>query len=206
MSETQQLPENATVIDWDDLKKAVLASFKSKEIREEYERQLNSRKLKTGESIENYYWEILCLCEKIDRKMPEDVKVSHLLRGLHPKIAKDIYLKNPTTADDVYKQLVSFERFEYLMGHHFNISTLEMAPLVPDNFVNAVVNKLQKLNINKNNNNPKGLKPKALQVIIDLRRFIINNYNCEVSTSYERNPTVGIERDGLNSSAIMNSM
>jgi hypothetical protein len=125
-----------------------MRNFRSKETREEYERQLNCRKLKVDESIETYYWEILRLCEKIDKTMSDDVKVSHLLRGLHPKIAKDIYLKKPKTPTEVYDQLVQFEKFESLMGNHFAISTMELQTPAPDSIANAVINKLQALNIN----------------------------------------------------------
>src|ERR1700689_4171547 len=85
------------------------------------------------------------LCEKIDKNMADSVKVSHLLRGLHPKIAKDIYFKEPKNPSEVYDQLVAFEKFESLMGNHFSISTFEMVPPAADELANAIATKLEQM-------------------------------------------------------------
>lgn len=149
---SQLVTEDKVVIKWTDLRKAFLAAFKSKTTTEEYERQLTSRKMKDSENVETYYWAILRLCNKVDTAMTETKKVSHLIKGLAPAVAREIYITQPKTVQEIFDHLIQMEKFNSLMGKTVKPAVAHSN----DAAINALVSKIDKLRFGQNKSPQQG--------------------------------------------------
>lgn len=107
--------------DFDTLSPKFVALFKSKSTPEEYSRRLEQRKLLPNETPESYYFDILKLCHKVQPKMDLPTLMSHLVRGLPPKLGREILMKDYKYSADVLDHLLRDARYQSIMGKSSNI-------------------------------------------------------------------------------------
>jgi Retrotransposon gag protein len=128
---------------WTDLKDAVLAAFQSKTTKEEFERKLRERRMVRNETVEDYYWNMDRLFQKVDPKMTDDRKISYLIRGIHPVVAREVYAKEPKKPEDVLAALRSIEKFNSIMGRTKQAIHFVEHEEEANEIAEAVINKLE---------------------------------------------------------------
>lgn len=101
---------------WKDLKDAFADAFKSRLTEEELTAKLLRRTMREDETVNEYFYDVLKMCNKIDKDMKEEKRVKFLLKGLPKDLAKDIYNQNVTKTSDVLTALRKWEEFKYLHG------------------------------------------------------------------------------------------
>jgi Retrotransposon gag protein len=67
--------------------------FRPEDFRMKLEERLRERVQAPGEAVINYYVDVLHLCDKLDRQMPESQKVRHLRRGVTPSLIRALALE-----------------------------------------------------------------------------------------------------------------
>jgi len=101
---------------WTELKDAFRVAFKSKLSEEELEQRILERKKGEDENISDYYYGILRLCSKADKKMSEEKKIKFLLKGMSPKLTLEVYNTEPKDTQAVLDYLERREKFDFLIG------------------------------------------------------------------------------------------
>ena len=71
---------------WSAFRNAIIARFQAEDYKAQLKRQLNLRKFSTDESIEDYYNDVLTLCDQYDRDMEDADIVERLMNGLYPEL------------------------------------------------------------------------------------------------------------------------
>lgn len=121
---------------------ALKAGFKTKNSKEEFLRILENRKFQSKDSYEDYYFDILRLCDKVNSHMTDSDICRYLIRGLPPKLSKEIYDSKPKHPSEVYEKLVDAAQFDSMMGK---------APTIADEEINALAKtiheRMQKLDL-----------------------------------------------------------
>lgn len=93
---------------YDALRVALLAAFRDPNYEYDLESKLRNRFQGIDEPVMTYCYNVVYLCSKLDPNMPEQTKVRHLLRGLHPSLLKKIYplVEHGVTTTQMLFQLV----------------------------------------------------------------------------------------------------
>ena len=74
--------------------------FRPEDFRMKLEERLRKRVQAPGEAVINYYVDVLHLCNKLDRQMPESQKVRHLWRGVTPSLIRALALEKIVTCEE----------------------------------------------------------------------------------------------------------
>ena len=114
MSDHKSLQTEPT---WAGCLTAFQTAFKSHLTEEELESKLRNRKKNFAESIEDYYYSVLKLCNRLDKNMPDERKVKYLLKGLSHTTAVQIFNQHPTRPSDVMDLLRRQEKLACLLGY-----------------------------------------------------------------------------------------
>ena len=130
---------------YDQLRAHLLKGFQSKQSPEEYRRQLEARTLQAHESYEDYFYDIVTLCDQAEPNMPDEKVVQHLIRGLPYELAEKVFNANLSTPDQVRQELVHQARFRSMYNRN---PTKELT----DALVNAIDASFKRLNIGQNHN------------------------------------------------------
>lgn len=74
-----------------------------KQTKRRAEEELKSRAQRQGESVQSYIQSVLGLCQEINPNMPEDEKISHLMKGVAEDVYQALLTKEMTTVGDFIK-------------------------------------------------------------------------------------------------------
>ncbi|KAK8767435.1 hypothetical protein V5799_005785 [Amblyomma americanum] len=85
---------------WSDWAAKLKACFSSRHAAEIAYLRLQNRVQLPTESPEQYFYDVMQLCARVDPKMPEEDRLRHLLRGLQPATMEKMIISNPTTCAD----------------------------------------------------------------------------------------------------------
>ena len=72
--------------------------FQPEDFGRDLEERLRRRVQAPNEPILHYYFAILDMCRMLDANMGDDDKVRHLMRGVEPRLMRDLYPRNVTTS------------------------------------------------------------------------------------------------------------
>ena len=72
--------------------------FQPEDFGRDLEERLRRRVQGPNEPILHYYFAILDMCRMLDPNMADDDKVRHLMRGVAPRLMRDLYPRNVTTS------------------------------------------------------------------------------------------------------------
>lgn len=86
---------------WTEIKTAFLAAFASVGDLVNAELKLDSRKQRVDETPEQYIFDIISLCDRVDPNMSEDRRVRFVLRNLREFYLTKIMPMNPSTVEEV---------------------------------------------------------------------------------------------------------
>ena len=99
---------------WSAFRNAIIARFQAEDYKAQLKRQLNLRKFSTDESIEDYYNDVLTLCDQYDRDMEDADIVERLMNGLYPELMSRVCISHAATPmaflSDIQKALVSIRK------------------------------------------------------------------------------------------------
>ena len=70
----------------------LLESFKIGNYKQYNATKLQNRQQEAAESAVDYFYDLIALCAVVDPQMPEEEKVSHLVRGLGHEVSRNLYL------------------------------------------------------------------------------------------------------------------
>lgn len=90
---------------WEEWKALLWLSFGSRHAAEVAHIRLHSRGQLPLESPEQYYYDVLQLCARVDPTMKEADQLRHLLRGLRPEVIEKVILSNPQTCAEFLQTL-----------------------------------------------------------------------------------------------------
>jgi len=72
--------------------------FQREDFGRDLEERLRRRVQGPNEPILHYYFSIVDMCRMLDPNMADDDKVRHLMRGVAPRVMRDLYPRNVTTS------------------------------------------------------------------------------------------------------------
>ncbi|GFY77760.1 retrotrans_gag domain-containing protein [Trichonephila inaurata madagascariensis] len=85
---------------WIDSKKLFEETFGRPEgLKSFAEGLLRTRAQRPGETHESYVQDVLSLCRKVDKNMPEDQKISHLMKGVAEDLYQELINREVSTVD-----------------------------------------------------------------------------------------------------------
>lgn len=89
---------------WDLLKSELTRTFgDSRRTKKRAEEELNVRAQQHGESTQSYIQGVLRLCQQVNPQMPENERVSHLMKGIAEDFYQALLTKELTTTKDFVK-------------------------------------------------------------------------------------------------------
>lgn len=135
---------------WEQVKQALTKAFEGLARSEMSIFNLSQRSQGTTESIEDYYFSILELCDIVDRNMTENVKTKHLLRGLRPNLLERVMPMDPKNPEELLDFVRRFESARYLATRSYEASP---APAEKTNMVTELMTKLSELVLSGQNQN-----------------------------------------------------
>lgn len=133
---------------WDDWKVNLKQAFGSRHASEVAYLKLSSRTQLPFETPEQYFYDMLQLCARVDTTMREEDKLRHLFRGLRPEMIEKMALTNPTSCAEFLQTLQRLNQVSRMTQALWQSSSSAMlgatapAPLqshgsfiVPDSFI-----------------------------------------------------------------------
>lgn len=90
---------------WTQIKTAFQSAFASVGDLVNAELKLDSRKQRMDESVEQYIYEILHLCDTVDPNMSEERRVRFLLRNMREWYLTKVMPLNPTSVDEIHTHM-----------------------------------------------------------------------------------------------------
>lgn len=117
-------------LEWRQLKEKFITAFTNHEYATEQRQKLLSRKQGENEDVLTYCYNVIYLCSTVNKNMPEDERVLHLMEGLRPAVAESIFPFLPVrpTIENVLERIRI-----YLQGKATSIrSRLGRRPVSPD--------------------------------------------------------------------------
>lgn len=127
----------STTLDYDTCKAEMLKYFASKSSPQEFDKKLRERQLMFNETIEQYFWDVIDLVHKVDKKADFDKQRDHVLKGLPQHTANIIWNSKASTLDQLHAAILEQMKFESLMGKQ-SYASQEQA-------VNTVVSQLENM-------------------------------------------------------------
>ncbi|GFQ82217.1 CCHC-type domain-containing protein [Trichonephila clavata] len=95
---------------WEKFQEQLKIAFGSTELFiKQAERELKNRAQKTGESKQSYIQSVLELCHKVNPKMTENEKVSHLMKGVAEDEYQSLLVKDISCTSDFIKECQRIE-------------------------------------------------------------------------------------------------
>ena len=98
-----------------EMKKRFQEVFASKITEDELEQRLRNRKRVEGETIYDYFYSVMRLCDRL-HGIDDPKRVKYLLKGLPRDLATNLFLQKPKTPSDILELLESHEQFEFVVG------------------------------------------------------------------------------------------
>ncbi|XP_077564476.1 uncharacterized protein LOC144179931 [Haemaphysalis longicornis] len=110
-----------TITSWDQFKEELRKLFGQSTGRQiAAKNELATRAQSATESYVSYILDVLSLCQKVDRNMPESEKVGHVLKGIADDAFNLLVFKNFTTVDAMISECRRFEEAKSRrIGQHF---------------------------------------------------------------------------------------
>ena len=93
--------DHAILKKYPDLKTKLLSAFEPRIPTDRAEFKLRTRTQLPGETLENYYQDVMKLCRQVNADMADADKARHLLHGLSRTLIKDVMLLQNETPDQV---------------------------------------------------------------------------------------------------------
>ena len=105
---------------WAIFKKDIIDRFQADDFRAQLKRRLTLRKLGRDEAVEDYYNDVLALCDQFDRDMEDTDIIERLMNGLYPDLMARVCLSPAKTPmaflSDVQKALVAMRKEQNFRG------------------------------------------------------------------------------------------
>ncbi|XP_054167305.1 putative uncharacterized protein DDB_G0282499 [Oppia nitens] len=98
----------------DDIYEGLKSAFSPKNYRSFQQLKLITRYQQLNESVSNYYYDIIRLCEKLNPLMDEQEKLTHIMRGLRSGMLEKVVIFEPKDCIDLLSKLKSIEESEFL--------------------------------------------------------------------------------------------
>ncbi|OWA51238.1 hypothetical protein BV898_15732 [Hypsibius exemplaris] len=90
----------ATFTTWTLFRATIIKRFEAEDFKAQIKRELNYRKRAKGEPVEDYFNDVLTLCDKYDRVMDDDdiiEKLQKLQNGLYPELMSRVCISHAST-------------------------------------------------------------------------------------------------------------
>ncbi|XP_061397869.1 uncharacterized protein LOC133333576 [Musca vetustissima] len=116
---------NQDIYNWTDLKEALMQQYKSSRSQYEYLRDLEVRKQKVGESIDDYFHAMKKLRSKLRTPLPETDMIRIVKRNLRPDLSHIIYAMKIYTIDQLRDECKELEK-NYLKKEKYSIPTVKI--------------------------------------------------------------------------------
>ncbi|GBN63706.1 hypothetical protein AVEN_7700-1, partial [Araneus ventricosus] len=114
---------------------------------------LKCRSQKSGESTQSYIQDVLGLCHQIDSNMPEDDKVSHLMKGIAEDVYRALLTKEIRTTADFIKWCQHIEEMQQRRIGHTKFTRLPnvvpIASIDKENDLTSLIRKIARDEIQK---------------------------------------------------------
>ncbi|GBM38126.1 hypothetical protein AVEN_233929-1 [Araneus ventricosus] len=114
---------------------------------------LKCRAQKSGESTQSYIQDVLGLCHQIDSNMPEDDKVSHLMKGIAEDVYQALLTKEIRTTADFIKWCQHIEEMQQRRIGHTKFTRLPnvvpIASIDTENDLTSLIRKIVRDEIQK---------------------------------------------------------
>ena len=119
--------DEPATLTWDELKSGFLNAFVSvaRDVVDEF--KLDTRKQKPNETIEDYVYSILALCDRVDSDMSDERRVRKLLKGLLPSYLDKALPMNPETPEELLKILRSVAETKVIAGRNDDLTVFSIA-------------------------------------------------------------------------------
>ena len=86
------------------IKKKMLLAFKGLELPIQFLNEMQKQKQTEEETVDQYIYEKLILCQKVNKNMSEMDKIGHIIQGLKPAIRDSVISWRVTTMDKIIEQ------------------------------------------------------------------------------------------------------
>ncbi|CAL8077639.1 unnamed protein product [Orchesella dallaii] len=137
----KKLKDNGVELSWLIIPDAFKKGFTTIARADVAERKLHVRKQHVGESAEDYVYEIVDLCRKVDNNMPEDRIVRTTIKGLRPAFLDRINLMQPNTINEVLECIRKVQETKFLVDCQTEQSEV-IAVSREDNEMKNMINQL----------------------------------------------------------------
>ena len=124
-ADDRDVTEDNIILDWKELRTALIKAFPSKDTPDVIEAKLRRLKYKGAMTPEEYFYRQMRLMDKLDPVMSSERRISYLLNGLDDKTARDIFLQKPTSPNEVMDHLIQLHKFDSIKGSH-KVQTLSL--------------------------------------------------------------------------------
>ena len=119
----------------DEVFEAMRKEFRPQNHRTVYQSQLSSRKQGLNEPVQQYYYDVLNLCMRVNLEMSDEEKLFHLCQGLKSTLLEKVLPFEPRTCKELLQKCKSIEEAEVMANNRplYNYLLLnEKKPQVPD--------------------------------------------------------------------------
>jgi len=124
---------------WSQVKTAFIKAFTRKSGPARAEAQLRNRKMNQDESIDQYLFDVIRLCKRVQVDMPESRKIHFVIRGLQPIYFHQVMAREFPSVDTLRTQLHRLEDAKHIFGK--DIPYFDMAKQLSTE-INEVKNEL----------------------------------------------------------------
>ena len=66
---------------------------------------LGQRRQRSEETPEEFYYDVMKLCDKVDLKMSDEEKIEYLYKGMEPTMARELAMHHPKTPEEILAQI-----------------------------------------------------------------------------------------------------
>lgn len=112
---------------WETWKTALKETFGNRSMREWAHLRLSQRFQLSSEPPEQYFYDVLQLCSRVNENMTEEEKLRQLTRGLRPEVLERVVLTNPQTTAEFLTTLQRLTQASQMAQH--NMWTMPTHPL-----------------------------------------------------------------------------
>ncbi|CAN7999152.1 unnamed protein product, partial [Ixodes pacificus] len=103
---------------WETWKAALKETFGNRSMREWAHLRLSQRFQLPSELPEQYFYDVLQLCARVNEAMTEEEKLRQLTRGLRPEMLERVVLANPQTTADFLGTLQRLTQASQMAKHN----------------------------------------------------------------------------------------
>jgi len=121
---------------WDTMRRNFEVTFRQPDHDLVMETKLRTRRQGLNESSIDYYFDVMHLCDRVDRNMQEPMKIRYLLCGLRPTLLEKMYPLQIQSCAEFLEKLQLFGQ-AYEMANRTDWGTQLVTPPMPSAMVNS---------------------------------------------------------------------